>query len=101
MVKQNALLAFALLAHIGAACAQTSQKSHIQGDTEINVSTQDTTAIAKGEGNTARNRIGVVQGDKKGKTKITVNAAKVTTVVSGHNKKACTNIGGIVSDECK
>ena len=97
----KALLIVALSVSAGTAYAQASQRSRIQGNTEINVSTQDTTAIAKGENNVARNRIGVVQGDKKGDTKITVNAAKVTTIVSGRNKKACTNIGGIVSDACK
>ncbi len=84
------------------AMAQVSQSgTRIQGNTEINVSTQNTTAIATGENNVARNRIGVVQGNKRGDTKITVNAANVTTVAGGRNKKACTNIGGIVSDECK
>lgn len=99
--KNYALLALVLPMCIGIAYAQTSQKTRVQGNTEINVSTQNTTAIASGEGNVARNRIGVVQGNKKGNTKITVNAANVTTVVSGRNKKACTNIGGVVSDECK
>lgn len=95
------VLGITLLMVAGGATAQTSQRTRIQGNTEINVTTQNTTAIATGENNVARNRIGVIQGDKKGDTKINVNAAKVTTVVSGRNKKACTNIGGIVSDECK
>lgn len=83
------------------AMAQMSQRARVQGNTEINVTTQNMTAIATGEGNVARNRVGVVQGDKKGDTRISVNAANVTTVVGGRNKKACTNIGGVVSDECK
>lgn len=93
-------MVFALFSAGGS--AQVSQ-SHttIKGNTEINVSTQNTTAIATGENNVARNRIGVVQGNKRGDTKITVNAGNVTTVTGGRNKKACTNIGGIVSDECK
>jgi len=82
--------------------SQTSQRpTQIKGNTEINVSTNNTTAIATGENNVARNRIGVVQENKSGGIKISVNAANVTTVASGRNKKACTNIGGIVSDECK
>ncbi|MDP2785176.1 MAG: hypothetical protein Q8O38_11380 [Sulfurimicrobium sp.] len=85
----------------GVADAQVSQRTQIKGNTEINVSTENTTAIATGENNVARNRIGVVQGNKKGDTKINVNAANVTTVVGGRNKKACTNIGSIVSDDCK
>ena len=78
-----------------------SQRTQIKGNTEINVSTENTTAIATGENNVARNRIGVIQGNKVGDTKISVNAANITTVVGGRNKKACTNIGSIVSDECK
>ena len=101
MIKESALCIIALTLGIGAANAQTSQRTNIQGKTEINVSADDTSAVAKGENNVARNRIGVVKGDKKGDTKISVKADHVTTVVSGSNKKACTNIGGIVSDECK
>lgn len=82
------------------AIAQSSQ-TRIKGNTEINVRTENTTAVAVGENNVAKNRMGVIQGDKKGDTKITVNAANVTTVVGGRNKKACTNIGAIVKDECK
>ena len=37
----------------------------------------------------------------QGNTNIAVAAGNVSTVVVGRNKKACTNIGGIVSDECK
>ena len=84
------------------ALAQVRQGSttRIQGNTEINVQTNEVNAIATGENNVAKNRIGVIKGDKKGDTKITVNAARVTTIVGGRNKKACTNIGGIVSDDC-
>ena len=82
--------------------AQISQPTtQIKGNTEINVSTSNTTAIATGENNVARNRIGVVQENKSGNMKISVNASNITTVASGRNKKACTNIGGVVSDECK
>lgn len=48
-----------------------------------------------------KNRVGVVQGDQRGNTKINVAAGNVTTVAAGRNRKACTNIGGKVSDECK
>jgi hypothetical protein len=85
----------------GLAYAQTSKRTSIQGNTEINVSTKNTTAVASGKNNVARNRIGVVKGKKVGNTKITVNVENVTTIVSGSNKKACTNIGGVVSDECE
>ena len=101
MMIRYEMLGVALLLVAGSAAAQVSQRTKIQGNTELNVTTENTTAIATGENNVARNRIGVVQGDKKGDTKITVNAANVTTVVGGRNKKACTNIGSIVSDDCK
>lgn len=94
-----ALLGLGLVAD--AAMAQASQRTKIQGNTEITVNTENTTAIATGEKNVAKNRIGVIQGEKKGDTRISVNAANVTTVTGGRNKKACTNIGSIVSDECK
>ena len=85
-----------------AATAQVNQgpTTRIQGNTEINVQTSDVNAMAVGRNNVAKNRICVIKGEKKGDTKITVNAAKVTTIAGGRNKKACTNIGGIVSDEC-
>ena len=86
---------------INDAGAQVSQRTRIQGNTDINVSTDNTTAIATGENNVAKNRIGVVQGDRKGDLKVNVKAANVTTVVSGRNKKGCTNIGSVVSEECK
>jgi len=84
--------------------AQQSQKNaptRIQGNTNITAVTNNMTAVAIGEGNVAKNRVGVVQGAKKGNTNIAVAAGNVSTVVVGRNKKACTNIGGIVNDECK
>lgn len=81
--------------------SQSQKSTKIQGNTEINVATQNTTAIAVGENNVAKNRVGVVQGEKKGNTRINVNAANVTTIVGGRNRKACTNIGGVVSNDCK
>lgn len=85
----------------GSAWAQTSQRTKITGNTEINVNSDNTTAIATGVDNVARNRIGVVQGNIQGNTHVNVNAANVVTVVGGRNKKACTNIGSIVNDDCK
>jgi hypothetical protein len=93
------LLSMSLIA--GSAIAQTSQRTKIQGNTEINATTNNMTAVAAGEGNVAKNRVGVVQGEQKGNTKINVAAGNVTTVAVGRNRKACTNIGGKVSDECK
>jgi hypothetical protein len=100
MNAPHILVSLALLAIATGSIAQRTQ-TNITGNTEINVRTENTTAIATGENNVAKNRIGVIKGDKKGNTRITVNAANVTTVVGGRNKKTCTNIGAIVTDECK
>jgi hypothetical protein len=100
MKRNHILAALAFAAVVTGAFAQRSQ-TNIKGNTEINVRTENTTAVAVGENNVAKNRIGVIQGDKKGDTKISVSATNVTNVVAGRNKKACVNIGAIVKDECK
>ena len=101
MSMPRAILFVIMLISASGFVSAQQRGTRIQGNTEINVSTENTTAIATGENNVAKNRIGVIKGNKKGDTKINVSAANVTTVVSGRNKKACTNIGSIVSDECK
>lgn len=86
------------------ALAQNSQRgatTQIRGNTEINVSTQNMTAVAVGENNVVKNRVGVVQGAKRGDTKISASVGNVTNVVGGRNRKSCVNIGSVVSDECK
>lgn len=100
MLKQGALIATLMVA--GGVEAQVSQgkTTQIKGNTEINVEASEVTAIAAGRNNVAKNRIGVIKGEKKGNTKINVATKNVTTVVGGSNKKACTNIGGIVDDDC-
>ncbi|HPT50098.1 MAG TPA: hypothetical protein PLS67_03595 [Accumulibacter sp.] len=95
----NSFLVLSAVVFSGVAFAQKSTR--IQGNTEINASSNNTTAVAVGENVVAKNRVGVVQGEKKGNTRINVSTSNVTTVVTGRNKKACTNIGAIVSDECK
>lgn len=100
MNTPNIALTVALVLIATGSLAQNSQ-TRIKGNTEINVRTENTTAVAVGENNVAKNRVGVIQGDKKGDTKISVSATNVTTVVGGRNKKTCTNIGAIVKDECK
>jgi hypothetical protein len=84
-----------------AAQAQRSGATTIKGNTDINVSASNMTAVAAGSGNVARNRVGVIQGDKQGNTKITAHVGNVTNVAAGHNRKSCINIGSVVSNECK
>lgn len=98
---KQVLLLCALLSATGFVYAQNSQRTRIQGNTDITAVTKDMTAVAGGENTVAKNRVGVIQGPKKGDTRIAVAAGNVTTIAGGRNKRACTNIGGIVSNECK
>lgn len=101
-MKKRYCAALVLALAVSAAWGQTSQRTtRIQGNTDINVSTNNMTAVATGENTVAKNRVGVIQGDKRGDTRINVVTSNVVTVAGGRNKRACTNIGGIVSNECK
>ena len=100
-MNRTFVLALVLSLAGGATCAQTSQRTRIQGNTEINASTNNMTAVATGRDTVAKNRVGVIQGDKRGDTRISVSAGNVVTIAGGRGKKACTNIGGVVSNECK
>lgn len=77
------------------------QKTRVQGNTEINVTTNNMTAVAAGDNNVAKNRVGVIQGQVRGDMRVNVAAGNVTTIAAGRNKKACTNIGGVTNNECK
>lgn len=100
-MNKSLAVALVLCFAAGSGWAQTSQRTRIQGNTEINAHTNNMTAVATGRDTVAKNRVGVIQGEKKGDTRISVAAGNVVTVAGGRNKKACTNIGGIVSNECK
>jgi adenosine/AMP kinase len=69
MKHRYKLFGISLMLVVGTVAAQVSQRNKIQGNTEINVATENTTAIAVGENNVAKNRVGVVQGNKQGNTK--------------------------------
>ncbi|HJW25676.1 MAG TPA: hypothetical protein VJ576_12325 [Rhodocyclaceae bacterium] len=100
-MNRTFILTMALALAAGSAWAQTSQRTRIQGNTEINANTNNMTAVATGRDTVAKNRVGVIQGDKRGDTRISVSAGNVVTIAGGRGKKACTNIGGVVSNECK
>lgn len=97
----NILALTTLIICVDSSFAQTTQRTKVQGNTEINATTKNMTAVASGDNNVAKNRVGVIQGDQKSSTKVNVAAGNVTTVAIGRNRKACTNIGGVVSDDCK
>lgn len=95
------LLASALVA--APAMAQQSQRSsnpqgvQIQGNTEIKASQANTTAVAVGEGNEAKNTAGAIKGGTQiqGNTKITASQKNTTAVAVGKNNKAANEAGVI------
>ncbi len=102
-MKQFALGQICLAFIATSAFAQNAQRggTQIHGNTDINVRAENMTAVAIGENNVVKNRVGVVQESKRGNTKITADVKSVTNVATGRNRKSCVNIGSIVSDECK
>ncbi len=101
MKKIARLSPFVLMLATSVVFGQSAQRAQIKGNTEINVTANNMTAVATGSNNVAKNRVGVVQGNKQGDTKISAHVNSVTNVVGGRNRKSCVNIGSIVSDECK
>lgn len=99
--KRILLAALACLSGFVQAQVSSGHKVNVQGNTEIQASSRDMTAVAVGSGNVAKNRVGVINQSVKGSTKITAATQNVSTVAIGRNRKACTNIGSVVSDECK
>lgn len=81
--------------------SQSGGTTKITGNTEINASAENVTAMASGSNSVAKNRVGVVQGKHSGNTRISAHVANITNVAAGNNRKSCVNIGSIVSDECK
>ena len=85
------------------ALAQKSQSStnaqgvQIQGNTEIKAKQENASAVAQGEGNTAKNTAGAIRGGTQiqGNTKIKAAQKNVTAVVSGRSNSAGNDAGTI------
>jgi hypothetical protein len=85
------------------AFAQQAQRSsnpqgvQIQGDTEIKADQKNVTAVAVGEGNSAKNTAGAIKGGTQiqGNTKITAKQKNATAVAVGKNNKASNEAGVI------
>jgi len=85
------------------AFAQSTQRSsnpngvQIQGNTEIKASQENTTAVAVGEGNVAKNTAGAIKGGTQiqGNTKIKATQKNATAVAQGKNNKAANEAGVI------
>ena len=81
--------------------AQSHTSNRIQGNIDINVQSDNATAISAGTNSLAKNTIGIVENAHKGNTNVSVAVRNVTTVSSGNKRKACTTIGGVTNGECK
>jgi len=83
--------------------AQQSMRSsnpegvQIQGNTDIKAKQQNTTAVAVGEGNTAKNTAGAIKGGTQiqGNTKIKASQKNATAVAQGKGNTAANEAGVI------
>ncbi len=69
----------------------------IQGNTKINASAKNTSAVASGKGNTAKNTVGGIKGNTQiqGNTKINASAKNTSAVAKGKGNKAENAVGVI------
>jgi hypothetical protein len=85
------------------AFAQQAQRSsnpqgvQIQGNTEIKADQKNVTAVAVGEGNTAKNTAGAIKGGTQiqGNTKIKATQKNATAIAVGKNNEASNEAGVI------
>jgi hypothetical protein len=97
----SALIAAAIVAT--PAFAQQAQRSanpqgvQIQGNTDIKAKQENTTAVASGEGNVAKNTAGAIKGGTQiqGNTKIQASQKNTTAVATGKNNTAANEAGVI------
>lgn len=95
------LVVSALIA--SSAIAQSVQRSsnpqgvQIQGNTDIKAAQENSTAVAKGEGNVAKNTAGAIKGGTQiqGNTKINATQKNSTAVATGKNNTAANEAGVI------
>ncbi len=95
------LMAFAIIS--APSFAQQTQRSsnpqgvQIQGNTEIKADQKNVTAVAVGEGNTAKNTAGAIKGGTQiqGNTKIKATQKNATAVAVGKNNEASNEAGVI------
>ena len=73
------------------------QGVQIQGNTDIKAKQENATAVAKGEGNEAKNTAGAIKGGTQiqGNTKIKAEQKNTTAIASGKNNKASNEAGVI------
>ena len=94
---RKTLIVASLIASSLFSVAQAADKTDIKGNTNINAVGVNTTAVAVGEGNTAKNSIGAIKGGTtiKGNTNINAVGVNTTAVAVGKNNTATNDIGSI------
>jgi hypothetical protein len=81
----------------GAMSSPNAQGVQIQGNTEIKADQKNVTAVAVGEGNTAKNTAGAIKGGTQiqGNTKVKATQKNATAVAVGKNNAAANEAGVI------
>lgn len=77
--------------------SSSPQGVQIQGDTMINAAAQNTSAVASGDGNTAKTATGAVKGGTQiqGNTRINATSKNVSSVAVGKGNAATNEVGAI------
>jgi len=103
-MRKIAIITLALLSTAAFAQVQADKQGvqaggsvQIKGNTEIKAKQENVTAVAVGEGNTAKNTAGAIKGGTqiKGNTKIKAEQKNTTAVAVGKNNKASNEAGVI------
>ena len=102
LIMKNSLIFLAGVVVASFAVAQTSQANSnagvkIQGNTLIEAEQKNVTAVAIGEGNTAKNVAGAIKGNTQiqGNTTIKAKQSNATAVAIGKNNTAINEVGVI------
>jgi hypothetical protein len=81
----------------GSMSSPNAQGVQIQGNTEIKADQKNVTAVAVGEGNTAKNTAGAIKGGTQiqGNTKVKATQKNATAIAVGKNNAAANEAGVI------
>ncbi|NMQ04840.1 hypothetical protein E4Q08_05980 [Candidatus Accumulibacter phosphatis] len=101
-MKRLGLIIIVLATFAGSTLAQNSQRTKVQGNTEINATTKKHDCGCRWR---QQRRKKIVSASFKVTQRATpeLTSLRATSLQwpLGETKKACTNIGGVVSNECK
>lgn len=97
LIALTAVLSTAAFAQSKTMTSTNAQGVQIQGNTDIKADQKNVTAVAKGEGNTAKNTAGAIKGGTQiqGNTKIKASQKNATAVATGKGNTA-ENAAGVI-----